>query len=88
MRKLLGPQAGHAAGDGGLKMTITTYTRGTRIKAIDEDGNTATIDPGPNVSGLVAHFEAAKALCEKTGYSTLNMKYKTMMGSYTFFLKA
>lgn len=69
-------------------MTITTYTRGTRIKAIDEDGNTATIDPGPNVSGLVAHFEAAKALCEKTGYSTLNMKYKTMMGSYTFFLKA
>ena len=53
-----------------MKAIVTKYLgptdrRGSRIKADDGDGNTATISYPHELSGEAVHFEAVKALCRK-----------------------
>src|SRR5208282_2036790 len=46
-----------------------TNTRGSRIIASDEDGNRVTISYPYQLSGEAVHLAAAKALCDKMGWT-------------------
>lgn len=43
--------------------------RGSRVIASDEDGNRATVSYDSSLSSEAAHFVAAKALCDKMGWT-------------------
>ena len=45
-----------------------TNTRGSRIKAFDEDGNSTTIPYPHELSGEEVHRKAAEALRDKKGW--------------------
>lgn len=51
------------------KYTGATNTRGARIIATDNDGNRVIISYPHELSGMAVHFEAAKALCSKMGWT-------------------
>lgn len=50
------------------KFMSVTNTKGARIKAMDEDGNSLMIGYSYEYRGERAHWEAAKAMCEKMGW--------------------
>ncbi len=57
-----------------MKALVTKYlgptdTRGARIKASDEDGNSVTIGYPYELSGEASHREAAEALQAKMGWT-------------------
>lgn len=71
-----------------MKAIITKYlpctdTRGSRIKASDEDGNSVTIPYPHELSGEEKHRAAADALCKKMGW-TGKMIAGSLKNNYVF----
>jgi len=60
-----------------------TDTRGSRIKADDGDGNTATVPYPHHLSNEHAHFEAVKALCERLNWHG-NLAWGGLRTGYVF----
>jgi hypothetical protein len=57
-----------------MKAILTKYkgptnTKGSRIIASDEDGNRISISYPYELSGEAVHHKAAKALCDKMGWT-------------------
>ncbi len=70
------------------KAIITKYLpatnyKGCRIKADDEDGNTATISYPYEASGEAVHRKAADALCAKMGWDN-NLVGGSLKRGYAF----
>ena len=60
-----------------------TNHRGSRIKATDDDGNTATISYPYEASGEASHRKAADALCAKMGWDN-NLVGGSLKRGYAF----
>lgn len=69
------------------KYLPSTNTKGSRIKAYDEDGNSVIISYPYGLSTPAAHHEAAIALCEKMQWSKNIVGGGTTKGYVFVFVK-
>jgi hypothetical protein len=71
-----------------MKAIITKYigptdTKGSRIKASDEDGHSITISYPHELSGEAVHRKAAEALCQKMNWKG-TMVSGSLRNAYVF----
>jgi hypothetical protein len=75
-----------------MKTIFTKYigpsnTRGSRVKAYDEDGNQATVSYNQAVDDEEAHIEAVRALCDKMNWHGPMVSGGTKQGFVFVFLE-